>query len=275
MARNDNFLRAFWRARKEQVSLKTGRSFDLGKMSLPQLWMAYLTHRTISLYFGIIVAGAYASISFSHRMFGFIVPALVVIAIYPYAWYFIHRSILHARWLYRTPFTAVLWKRVHFDHHQDPHLLDVLFGSPATTLPTIAIIVMPVGYAIAGWQGSFSALTTGVVVTCIYEFFHCIQHLAYKPKSAWVHRIKQLHVLHHFHNEKGNYGITNYLPDRLFGSFFADARQWARSSHAFDLGYDLKEAQRYPWVMEHTGAPPRQRPEGARPARDIPTNRAA
>ncbi len=94
-----------------------------------------------------------------------------MIAIYPYAWYFIHRSILHARWLYRTPFTAALWKRVHFDHHQDPHLLDVLFGSPATTLPTIAIIVMPVGYAIAGWQGSFSALTTGVVVTCIYEFF--------------------------------------------------------------------------------------------------------
>ncbi len=65
MARNDNFLRAFWRARKEQVSLKTGRSFDLGKMSLPQLWMAYLTYRTILLYFGIIVAGACASISFS------------------------------------------------------------------------------------------------------------------------------------------------------------------------------------------------------------------
>ncbi|MFT8886918.1 MAG: fatty acid hydroxylase family protein, partial [Acetobacter papayae] len=33
----------------------------------------------------------------------------------------------------------------------------------------------------------------------------------------------------------------------------------------FNLGYDLKQAALYPWVMHLTGAPPRDRPDGARP----------
>ena len=105
-------------------------------------------------------------------------------------------------------------------------------------------------------------------MTCIYEFFHCIQHLAYKPRWKWVARIKQLHVLHHFHDENGNYGITNYVPDRFFGSFYREARDRARSQHVFNLGYDLDEAKRYPWVMNLTGAPPKDRPDGARSSSD-------
>ena len=37
-------------------SLKTGRSFDLGKMNLRQLWVAYLTYPTILLYFALAIA---------------------------------------------------------------------------------------------------------------------------------------------------------------------------------------------------------------------------
>ncbi|AOX21267.1 sterol desaturase family protein [Kozakia baliensis] len=232
-------------------------------MSLPQLWMAYLTYPTILLYFALIVVAAGLGVYFRPTFSQFIVPTLAVVAIYPLAWYAIHRFILHGRWLYRNPLTASLWKRVHFDHHQDPHLLDVLFGSPANTIPTIAIIVMPIGYLIGGWSSSFIALAVGLIMTCIYEFFHCIQHLAYKPRWQWVAKIKQLHVLHHFHDEDGNYGITNYVPDRLFGSFYKNARARARSAHVFDLGYDIEEAKRYPWVMRLTGAPPRERPDGA------------
>ncbi|MBS1061561.1 sterol desaturase family protein [Gluconobacter wancherniae] len=256
---------------KNTSSLRTGRSFDLGKMTLPQLWMAYLTYPTILLYFGLIVASALAALHFANGVWGVILPIPVVIAIYPLAWYMIHRFILHGRWLYRNPITATLWKRIHFDHHQDPHLLDVLFGSPANTVPTMALITMPVGYLISGWTGSFAALSTALVMTCIYEFFHCIQHLAYKPKWQWVAKIKQLHVLHHFHDENGNYGITNYVPDRIFGSFYREARDRIRSRHVFNLGYDLEEARRFPWVMKITGSPPRDKPAGARPERSTQT----
>lgn len=249
-------------------SLRTGRSFDLGKMSLHQLWIAYLTYPTILLYFALIIATAFGALHFSHSLLKTLIPVPVVIAVYPLAWYMIHRFILHGRWLYRNHWTAALWKRIHFDHHQDPHLLDVLFGSPLNTVPTMAIITMPIGYLISGWSGAFCALSTALVMTCIYEFFHCIQHLAYKPRWKWVAHIKQLHVLHHFHDEDGNYGITNYVPDRLFGSFYREARDRARSQHVFNLGYDIEEAKRYPWVMDLTGSAPKDRPDGARPASD-------
>lgn len=246
------------------ASLRTGRSFDLGKMSLSQLWMAYLTYPTILLYFVLIVTSTILALQFWQGTLRTLMPIPFVIVIYPLAWYMIHRFILHGRWLYRNHWTAGLWKRIHFDHHQDPHLLDVLFGSPLNTLPTMALITMPVGWLIGERAGLFSAFGTSLLMTCVYEFFHCIQHLAYKPRWAWVAHIKQLHLLHHFHDENGNYGITNYLPDRLFGSFYGNARQRRRSDHVFNLGYTVDEAQRFPWVMALTGSPPKDRPVRAR-----------
>ncbi|GBR52969.1 fatty acid hydroxylase [Neokomagataea thailandica NBRC 106555] len=252
----------FWR---NAASLRTGRSFDLGKMTLPQLWMAYLTYPSILLYFALIIASAVLTVHFWSGTLRTVLPIPAVIAIYPTAWYLIHRFVLHSKWLYKSRWTSSTWKRIHFDHHQDPHLLDVLFGSPLNTVPTMAIITMPVGALIGGLSGMFAAFTTSLVMTCIYEFFHCIQHLAYKPRWKWVAHIKQLHVLHHFHHEDGNYGITNYLPDRIFGSFYRDARERPRSQHVFNLGYTVDEASRYPWVMSLTGSPPKDRPDGARP----------
>ena len=244
-------------------SIRTGRSFDLGKMNLRQLWIAYLTYPTIMLYFALAIA-SYAVMVYAHTSLLPIAISIVsVMLVYPLVWYGIHRFILHGRFLYRMKWSASLWKRIHFDHHQDPHLLDVLFGSPLNTIPTIAIVTVPIGYAIGNMAGAAAAFGAGLTITCIYEFFHCIQHLNYKPRMSWIPRMKQRHVLHHFHNENGNYGITSFVADRLFGSYYVDARSFPRSPSVFNLGYDVKEAQQYPWVMEETGAPPRDRPDGA------------
>lgn len=246
-------------------SLKTGRSFDLGKMNLKQLWVAYLTYPTILLYFALVVASIAVAIHFFAGWGATLVSILAVVLVYPVAWYLLHRYVLHGRLLYKMKWTAALWKRIHFDHHQDPHLLDVLFGAPVTTLPTIAIITGPIGYLIGGWGASATAFGTGVAITCIYEFFHCIQHLSYKPNSAWIQRMKARHVLHHFHDEDGNFGITSFVVDRMFGSYYLDAKARPRSPTVFNLGYDVQEAKRFPWVMNLTGSPPRDRPDGARP----------
>src|SRR3546814_2243137 len=45
-------------------------------------------------------------------------------------------------------------------------------------------------------------------------------HLSYKPKSKFLAAMKARHMAHHFHDEKGNYGITNFFWDRLFGTFY-------------------------------------------------------
>ncbi len=246
-------------------SLKTGRSFDLGKMDLRQLWIAYLTYPTILLYFALVIASAFVSAHFFAGWPKTLFAMLAVMLVYPVVWYLLHRYVLHGRLLYKIKWTAALWKRIHFDHHQDPHLLDVLFGAPVTTLPTIAVITLPIGYLIGGAGTAAAAFSTGVAITCIYEFFHCIQHLNYKPRSAWIQRMKARHVLHHFHDEDGNFGITSFVVDRALGSYYVDAKARPRSPTVFNLGYDVAEASRYPWVMELTGAPPRDRPDGARP----------
>ncbi len=240
-----------------------GRSYDLGRMTLPELWQAYATYPAIQLYAATGLAAAAVALVIATGWTDIALPVLAVFVVYPIAWYLIHRFILHGRWLYKMDWSAALWKRIHFDHHQDPHKLEVLFGAPSNTLPTIALVTVPVGYAIAGWPGSAAALAAGLATTCVYEFIHCIQHLNYKPRSRLILRLKQDHMAHHFHNENGNYGITSFTPDRLLGTYYRRARDVPKSASVYNLGYDLEEARRYPRVMELTGAPPRDRPRSA------------
>ncbi len=240
-----------------------GRSYDLGRMSLPELWRAYLTYPAINLYLTCTLLAGAAAVAAAPGWQAIVLPVLATVVVYPFAWYAIHRFILHGRWLYKMKWSASLWKRIHFDHHQDPHRLEVLFGAPGNTLPTIAAVTIPVGYLIAGWPGAAAALAAGLATTCVYEFIHCIQHLNYKPASRLVLALKQFHLVHHFHNENGNYGIVSRIPDMLLGSYYRDARDRPKSPSVYNLGYDIEEARRYPRVMELTGAPPRDRPPSA------------
>jgi len=83
-----------------------------------------------------------------------------------------------------------------------------------------------------------------------YEFCHCIQHLHYTPNLEFFKTIKRYHLLHHFRNEHGNYGITNYFWDKLLGTYYDKSANWQKSPTVFNLGYDEEEAAKYPWVAE-------------------------
>ena len=172
--------------------------------------------------------------------------------LYPFVWYILHRYVLHGRLLYRFPITAKAWKRIHFDHHRDPHDLNILFGALYTTLPTIILVTMPVGWLLSGEAGLWSAFAAGLIITCFYEFNHCIQHLNYTPKLKVLQKIKKLHLRHHFHDEKSNYGITNFGPDRVFGTFEPKVKGRAKSETVFNLGYTKEEVSQYPWVARVT-----------------------
>ncbi len=229
------------------------RRHHLDKMTLKELVVAYFQYYAIQAYIVIAIAG-YAYAFSSGAAFGpLALTGLAAILIYPLAWYGIHRFILHGNWLAKTPLTAPVWKRIHYDHHQDPHDLHILFGALYTTLPTVALVTTPIGYALAGWPGAAFALATGCVITCFYEFCHCIEHLSYKPKNPVLARMKQLHMAHHFHNERGNFGITNYLWDRVFSTLYTNERRPPKSATVFNLGYDDDMAARYPWVAQLSG----------------------
>ncbi|WP_236024664.1 sterol desaturase family protein [Arenibaculum pallidiluteum] len=242
----------------------TGRTYDLGKMNLRDLLVAYASHRAIHVYAAIAVAGAIAAVALTEDGWRTALAALVIVVLYPFVEYGLHRFILHGRFLYKSRLTAALWKRVHFDHHQDPHDLRVLFGSLANTLPMILVVALPIGWAVDGLPGAAAALACATTLMCIYEFCHCMQHLNVKPRNRLLLRIKQLHLAHHFHDENSNFGITSHLVDRIAGSYVSEPRQRPRSPTVFNLGYDAEEAKRYPWVATLTGSPPRDRPPGPR-----------
>jgi sterol desaturase/sphingolipid hydroxylase (fatty acid hydroxylase superfamily) len=236
-------MRSFWKKEK----------YYLNKMTLKELIIAYFQHYSIQSY---IAIGLLCGIAGALNV-GSITQALLCMAaailLYPSIWYITHRYILHGTWLAKSRYTAKLWKRIHFDHHQDPNDLEILFGALSTTLPTMIFTVGLIGYAIAGLSGLAICVATDCFITCFYEFCHCIQHLAYTPKNKFAREIKKLHLAHHFHNEKGNYGITNYFYDKIMGTHYTIQNRPEKSPTVFNLGYDEEMAARYPWVKKFSG----------------------
>jgi sterol desaturase/sphingolipid hydroxylase (fatty acid hydroxylase superfamily) len=239
------------------------RSHYLNKMSLRDLVVAYFQYYAIQAYLVLAaVCGWYAVAHPTTTMRG-LAAAVFAVAVYPAAWYVLHRWVLHGRWMWRSPLLAPAWKRIHYDHHQDPNHLEVLFGALYTTLPTIVIATLPVGWLIGGPGAAAIALMTGLLVTCFYEFCHCIQHLTYKPRAKWLADMKARHMAHHFHDESGNFGITNFTIDKWLGTFYEREDRKVKSPTVFNLGYTDEVAKTYPWVAQLSGGVvaghPRQR----------------
>lgn len=251
--KTDQTLRgAFWR-----------RSHHLDKMTLRELVIAYFQYPAIIAYLLLAVISGGLWFRYPAPLLDTAASIAAAVMVYPLAWYLIHRWILHSRWMFKVPLLAATWKRIHYDHHQDPNHLEVLFGALHTTLPTIALATAPVGWLIGGTGGALAAFSTGLLTTAFYEFCHCIQHLAYKPKSKYLAAMKARHMAHHFHDENGNYGITTFLWDRLFGTFYERAERPEKSATVFNLGYTTEVAARYPHVAQLSGGVatghPRQR----------------
>ena len=225
----------------------------LNKMTFRELVVAFFQYYAVQAYIVLGVTAAVVAGMNATALLPNIAAAAAAILAYPLVWYVLHRWVLHGRWLFKSPMTAKVWKRIHYDHHQDPHNLEILFGALYTTLPTIALVTIPVGWLLDGVGGAATAFATGMLWVCVYEFCHCVQHLSYKPKNRWLKMIKQRHMEHHFHDENGNFGITNFFWDRLFGTLYEREERPVKSATVFNLGYDEDAAQRYPWVADLSG----------------------
>ena len=230
-----------------------GRKYFLDKMDLRELVVAYFTYPAIQAYILVAVVSAGAALAWMESPWPLAAAAAAAVLIYPLVWYLLHRYVLHGRLLYHFPQTSALWKRIHFDHHQDPNDLGVLFGALYTTLPTMFIITAPIGWVIGGSSAAAAAFSAALITTCFYEFCHCIQHLPFKPRYEWLRLIKKRHLAHHFHSEKGNYGITNFIWDRLLGTYYESPKRVPRSETVFNLGYYGSDVERFPWVAELSG----------------------
>jgi sterol desaturase/sphingolipid hydroxylase (fatty acid hydroxylase superfamily) len=242
------------------------RSHYLDKMTLKELVVAYFQYYAIIAYLALTAACLALYAWQPAALAPTLLSAAVAVVLYPLAWYILHRWVLHGQWMYKTKIFSPVWKRIHYDHHQDPNHLEVLFGALYTTLPTIVVFLAPIGWAIGGMGGMAIALAAGLLTTCFYEFCHCIQHLKYKPRNKWLARMKARHMAHHFHDETGNFGITSFVWDKAFGTFYERPDRTVKSETVFNLGYTPETAKRYPWVSELSGGVatghPAQRAQG-------------
>ncbi len=227
-----------------------GRKYFLDKMTLRDLVKAYFTHYTILAYLLVTGVGAWLAVAWSDSALATLLAAAAVVPVYPPVEYLLHRYVLHGKYLYKSPATAKLWKRIHYDHHQDPNDLGVLFGALHTTMPVILVVALPLGWLIGGPGGAAAAVASACLVTAFYEFCHSIHHLPFQPRWAWLRQLKKQHLAHHFHSERGNYGITSSICDRIFGTHYPQPKEMARSETVRNLGYTEAEAERYPWVAE-------------------------
>ena len=243
------------------------KSHYLNKMSLRELVIAYFQYYAIQAYLLTAALCIGAAVLLVTSPLKAALAVGISFLVYPLVWYTLHRWVLHSRWMYKSPLTARTWKRIHYDHHQDPHHLEVLFGALYTTMPTIAAATLPIGSVLDGWGGAAAAFATGLLATCFYEFCHCIQHLSYKPRNAFLARIKARHMAHHFHDETGNFGITDFSWDKLMGTFYEREDRPHKSATVFNLGYDDDEARRYPWVANMSGGVAKGHPRDRRPGK--------
>jgi sterol desaturase/sphingolipid hydroxylase (fatty acid hydroxylase superfamily) len=236
--------------------LKAGmwnKRHHLNKMTFRELVVAYFQYYAIQAYLVLAVASAVVALQYPTSFGRGALAAVFAVIAYPGVWYVLHRFVLHSRWMYKSPLTASTWKRIHYDHHQDPHHLEVLFGALYTTLPAIVAATVPVGYLIGGIGGAAVALCAGLLTTCFYEFCHCVQHLSYKPKNKFLAEMKARHMAHHFHDETGNFGITNFVFDKLLGTFYEREERTVKSETVHNLGYTPAQAEIYPWVAKLSG----------------------
>jgi len=245
-------------------SLYREKSHYLNKMGIKDLNRAYFTHYTVQAYIVLSAVSAWLAIQYSTDWRLALLSVMVNGGLFPVFWYITHRWIMHGTYLWKSPLTSGFWKRIHYDHHQDPHHLEVLFGALYTTLPSVALTTIPFGYVIDGWGGAAVAYFTGLVLTMIYEYVHCIQHLNFKPKNKILMEMKERHMMHHFLEEDGNFGITNYAVDKLFGTHYDRKDIKGRSATVNNLGYTDEEAAKYPWVANLSGGVDNRSPRDKR-----------
>src|SRR5262245_39608375 len=95
------------------------RTHNLGRMDMADLIRAFVTYPTVHAYvlLALISLGFTIYLLPGASLLGLVIAVTLAIAVYPMAWYLIHRFVLHGQYLYKSRWTATVWKRIHFDHH--------------------------------------------------------------------------------------------------------------------------------------------------------------
>lgn len=132
--------------------------------------------------------------------------------------YTTHRFLFHLK-PPKHPFLLKMLKRLHYDHHEDPNDLKLLFLPVWYSGPQF-ILVGIIAYLITKDVYLTIAFLTGAIAYHLYyEWKHYVAHRPIKPITPWGKQLKKYHLLHHFKSEHYWFGVTNPALDHLMGTF--------------------------------------------------------
>jgi sterol desaturase/sphingolipid hydroxylase (fatty acid hydroxylase superfamily) len=170
----------------------------------------------------------------------------VAVVFLPIVEYLLHRYALHPLLYLDSRFAARIWIRIHYAHHDQPAMPDIILASPASLLAVVALFCIPVAFIKPALT---FALAFGVVCAFLfYEIVHFLCHLPNSLATRYFAERQRLHMLHHFYNEKYNYGICFSILDKWIGTHAGSVSAAPRSATVRNLGYDEAKIQEKPLV---------------------------
>jgi 4-hydroxysphinganine ceramide fatty acyl 2-hydroxylase len=130
-----------------------------------------------------------------------------------------------------------MMKKLHYDHHEVPDDLDLLFLPVWYSIPNYTLVWV-LSYAITRDVLLSYAVVTGALGGLMYyEWVHFVAHRPIKPLTAWGRWMKKVHLWHHYKNENFWFGVSNPSMD-IIGRTFRDEKEVELSPTARKLLQD-------------------------------------
>ena len=177
-------------------------------------------HYSVPLFIFLPVIIFFIALTFSNNigLAGFIVFFLIGLLVWTATEYLLHRFIFHYH-----P-NSEFGKNVHFIfhgvHHDYPKDRKRLVMPPAASIPlaTAFYFLFSLFFQPNQLYAFFPGFLLGYL---IYDMLHYAMH-HYNFKSGLMKRVKQHHMLHHYHNPEKGFGVSTSLWDNILRSKFAD-----------------------------------------------------
>ena len=161
--------------------------------------------------------------AFTHQLSlaGFFVFFLIGLLVWSATEYLLHRFIFH---YYPT---SGIGKRIHFIfhgvHHDYPKDKKRLVMPLSASIPLAAIFYFI--FSVVLLQNQLFAFFPGFLLGyLIYDMLHYAMH-HYNFKSGVMKKIKQHHMLHHYHDSSKGYGVSSALWDDILQTKFSKSTQ--------------------------------------------------
>lgn len=164
--------------------------------------------------------------------------------------YLTHVFVLHLpaarlRRLYRLQY------RLHHGHHDFPKRLDLMYMPLWLTLPMTLMnagIMALFTTTTEQWLAAMSGALCGYVV---FEWFHMLSHVPYRPKSQWLRKIRQKHLWHHHKDHHRWFSVSwPAMPMDWIAGTGGNGRSLPASQQSRLLGLEeqdqrIRDARRY------------------------------